>query len=120
MNNHLHRTISNLSVENVTIRAACERVERERDYWKRIAEGRHELIVGKDVHLQQARKQRDDAQHANFNLEVDVENLKSALQIAREALQVSKADHENRGDYYDGYCTTALRRIDELMKPCPH
>jgi hypothetical protein len=49
----------------------------------------------------------------------EAEDLKSALLIAREALQVSKADHENRGDYYDGYCTIALRRIDELIQPCP-
>ena len=76
------------------------------------------LINDLSTALQEARAESHDAmnraQAMVGNLEQQLHDTEARLQVAVEALEVCKTNHECRGDYYDGWATQALAKIKEM------
>lgn len=75
-----------------------------------VHEGTDELLNGHSAHCYRAQLAALDALLA--------ENAKQArcLSIAESALFELRGTHECRGDYYDGWASSALRKIEEIKK----
>lgn len=76
-----------------------------------VVESNNDLLPARNEHTGIADLLELYFRHLRFRHKPHMETLREAIELAIDALAVSRAGNENRGEYYDGPCSTALRQI---------